>query len=336
MRRIGVRWTQDRCTSRTASSTHGRSALRVTYELTPAGGGKASYEQVYALLPFAAKDLASGTATLDDGRIIALPVAFAQEVVVPPGSRSLTLAWGSKRLHVRADQMRISLRDLRPKTSAFQVRLELPVTKEVSTMRLEYEVAAESEPFVVAADGATWVELPAAKPPVPGSILDFSALGGPPAGTHGRIVSEDGHFAYERTGERVRLIGSNLCYTANYLDKEGADRLAARFRAMGYNTVRFHHTDVHIRKGSWKSQSSDDVDPAWLDRLDYMFAAMKQAGLYVTIDLYTQRRFGKGEIAGINQDLRAVGQGDRRRGRLGPSLIENKHVIIGFLSMGDT
>lgn len=279
----------------------GRSALRVTYELTPAG--KASYEQVYVLLPFAAKDLAGGTATLDDGTVITLPAAFTQEVVVPPGSRSLTLAWGSRRLHVRSEQLRISLRDLRPKTSAFQIWLELPVTKDVSSMRLTYEIAAESEPFVVAADGATWVELPAAKPSASGSILDFSALGGPPAGTHGRIVSKDGHFAYERTGERVRLIGSNLCYTANYLDKAGADRLAARFRAMGYNTVRFHHTDVHIRKDNWKSQSSDDVDPEWLDRLDYMFAAMKQAGLYVTIDLYTQRRFGKGEIAGIDQAI---------------------------------
>jgi hypothetical protein len=290
-------------TTSEVKDAQGRKMMRVSYVLTPSTGGVASYEQVHVMLPLAATDLAGGTATLADGSVVPLPIQFGHEVVVPPGSPSLTLAWGQKQLRVQSEKLQISLLDMRPKTSAFQLRLAYPAPTKVSEMRLAFDIGVETPAFAITADGTSWVELPLAQPAAPGGILDFSALGGPPAGTHGRIIGTDGHFAYQQTGERVRLIGTNLCYTANYLDKPGADRIAAHFRAMGYNTVRFHHTDVHIRKDSWKSQSSDDIDPEYLDRLDYMFAAMKKAGIYVTIDLYTQRRFGKGEIAGIDQAI---------------------------------
>lgn len=293
-----------------AKDAAGRPWTTVACELTPVQGGRASFDEVYAVLPLAAADAAGGMILLPGGRSVALPREPAGEVVLPAGERELEVAWGDRRLRVRSDDLRIAVLDLRPKTTAFHIRLSHPAPRDAASLRLSYAVSAEAKPFVIEADGAAWVELPPAREPAPGGILDFSALGGGPAGDEGRIVVRDGHLALAGSGRRIRLIGANLCYTANYPDREAADRLAARFRAMGYNAVRFHHTDIHLRAGAWEGQSSHDIDAANLDRLDYLFAAMKRAGLYVTIDLYTQRRFGRGEIAGIDQvvegDIKAL------------------------------
>lgn len=277
----------------------GRPWTRVAYELTPLSGGTASFDEVYALLPFAAADLAGGSLRLAGGRTLELPREPAGEVVLAPGEHEVELAWGGRRLRVRSEALRLSLHDLRPKTSAFQLRLAHPAPRDAAVLHLAYELSGEAQPYELAADGATWVELPAAGDAAPGGVLDLSVLPDAGAPTE-RVTVRDGHLALA-DGRRIRLLGGNLCYTANYLEHAAADRLAARFRALGWNAVRFHHTDVHLRKGDWQSQSSDDIDPANLDRLDYLFAAMKRAGLRITIDLYTQRRFGRGEIAGIDQ-----------------------------------
>lgn len=156
-----------------------------------------------------------------------------------------------------------------------------------------------AEKVVITAD-ANWAELPVAREILPGSILDFSFLNDAPAGKYGRIVAgADGHLVYEKTRARVRLTGNNLCFGANYLSsREDADRLARYFQLMGYNTIRFHHIDVDLIRGGWNATRSDTIDTNMLDRLDYMFAAMKKAGLYVSTDLYTMRYFGADEIPG--------------------------------------
>ena len=276
--------------------------MRVHYTLTPADGGEVSYECVYLVFPFATKDFAGGKAVLDDGTEIPLPETPGKaDIELPRKTRSITLANAKHSFTIRSDDLVISLHDLRPKTSAFNVRLDYPKPQHKKSIELDFEASAAMIPYRVVPDGKTWVKLPHRHGIEPGGILDFSVLNDAPAGKYGRIISKDGHFAYEQTGRRVRLIGTNLCYTANYLKKPEADRIAAHFQKMGYNAVRFHHTDVHLRKGNWGSTVSDDIDPEYLDRLDYLFAAMKKAGLYVTIDLYSQRRFGKGEILGVDR-----------------------------------
>ncbi|MBN2710984.1 MAG: cellulase family glycosylhydrolase [Planctomycetes bacterium] len=288
-------------TIKEAKNAKGMKSYRVSYKLTTTDGAAASYERVYVFFPFASADYAGGKAILDDGSSIDLPKDGAGSISLPHATKSLTITNGKNSFTVKSDSLLISINDLRPKSTSFQICLDYPKPQNVSSMQMDFEVSAEVLPYEVKADGKEWFELPYAKDIEPGSVLDFSFLSDAPAGKHGRIVNKNGHFAYEQTGERVKLIGTNLCYTANYLEKAEADKLADRFRKTGYNVVRFHHTDVHIRKGSWNSQKSDDIDPAYLDKLDYTFAAMKKAGMYVTIDLYTQRRFGKGEIAGVDK-----------------------------------
>lgn len=277
---------------------------RVNYILTPKSEETVSYEKLYIYFPFASKDFANGKIVLDDGSNIILPEKPSGEIKIPQNTKSVTITNGKSSFTVKSANLRFALKDLRPKNTAFQLWLEYPNPTNRKSIWLDFEISAEALPYVVKADNKEWIKLDYKSHEIDdGSILDFSSLNDAPAGKYGRIINKDGHFVYEGTGERIKLIGTNLCYTANYLEKEEADKIAAHFQKMGYNAVRFHHTDVHIRKGSWNSRISDDIDPAWLDKLDYMFAAMKKAGMYITIDLFTQRRFGKGEIAGINKDI---------------------------------
>ena len=49
-----------------------------------------------------------------------------------------------------------------------------------------------------------------------------------------------------RVDETLRpdKLGGNLCFDANFLTKEQADRAVRDFTARGWNAIRFHHIDV--------------------------------------------------------------------------------------------
>ncbi|WP_157837255.1 glycosyl hydrolase family 5 [Geminisphaera colitermitum] len=151
---------------------------------------------------------------------------------------------------------------------------------------------------LVIAPGKDWASYAHSVEIEPGGVFDFSSqvLKNAPAGKHGAlIVTPDGHFAFEQTpAERVRFWGVNLCFSANFLSKPDADRLADRLARSGYNTVRFHHFDQSLvrRRGA----DSWDLDPHKLDQLDYLFAAMKKRGIHINIDLFSNRGFSDAEL----------------------------------------
>jgi hypothetical protein len=103
---------------------------------------------------------------------------------------------------------------------------------------------APATPVTIAA-GSDWVPLNLELDIAEGSALDFSRMGllDPPAGKHGRVIARrDGQFAFESNpGVARRFYGVNLCFGAQYLQHEEADRLAERLARLGYNTVRLHH-----------------------------------------------------------------------------------------------
>lgn len=137
----------------------------------------------------------------------------------------------------------------------------------------------------------------------PGSVFDFSALNDAPAGKHGPLrVSAGGHFEFaERPGVPVRFWGVNFCFGANFVPHEAADEIADRLARSGYNTVRFHHYDSELIK---KDGPSYELDPAKLDQLDYLFAALKKRGIFISIDLYTYRPFRADEVPDLGGDFR--------------------------------
>lgn len=128
-----------------------------------------------------------------------------------------------------------------------------------------------------------------------GGVFDFSSLLHAPAGRYGAIrATPQGHFEFEnRPGTRVRFWGVNLCFSAQYLEKAEADLLAERLARSGYNTVRFHHFDGELIRGG---KCSWELNAQSLDKLDYLFAALKKRGLYINIDLYASRSFSEDEL----------------------------------------
>ena len=163
----------------------------------------------------------------------------------------------------------------------------------LSGSRDDIEVGTIAQPFTVE-PGPDWGPYAHSLDVTPGGVFDFSSLLHVPAGRHGAIrTTPDGHFEFEgRPGVRERFWGVNLCFSAQFLEKDEADLLAERLARSGYNSVRFHHFDADLVRGGSRSW---ELDPAALDQLDYLFAAMKARGLYLNIDLYSSRPFSPEE-----------------------------------------
>lgn len=128
-----------------------------------------------------------------------------------------------------------------------------------------------------------------------GSALDFSFLADAPAGKYGFIrPTPQGTLTFEKAPQkRIRLYGPNLCLSASYLTKKAVDQLAEYFVYCGYNTVRIHHHDTLLLEP--KAKDSLTLSAAQLDKLDYLVYRMKEKGIYVTTDLYTNRVFKPGD-----------------------------------------
>ncbi len=150
--------------------------------------------------------------------------------------------------------------------------------------------------------GADWLPLRPELEIEPGSALDFSGMGftDAPAGKHGRVIARpDGQFAFaDSPGQPRRFYGVNLCFSAQYLPKEQAERLAERLARFGYNAVRIHHYESLLTQGQAQSTS---LNPERLDQFDCLVAALIRRGIYVTTDLYVSRSVPYREV-GIERD----------------------------------
>lgn len=146
----------------------------------------------------------------------------------------------------------------------------------------------------------------------PGTALDFSQLTERhlPAGKFGRlVVREDGRPAFEQRKEKpVRFFSFNWCISGMWRpeyhkwDKPKMDRFADAVLHRGYNLVRIHIPEqffvgwdivTKYRKNTEKDVSipqtvaelEEVLDKGNLDRFDYLVAAFRKRGIYVTFDL---------------------------------------------------
>ena len=136
---------------------------------------------------------------------------------------------------------------------------------------------------------------------------DFSHLLDAPAGKHGFVRAKKGHFYFE-DGERARFIGFSVAARSNTPDHETADKLAERFARMGVNVIRLHAADAPVGETpcTWSSckeaplldysgGTSRKFNPEGLDRFDYLFAKLKEKGIYLHIDLMVAREYLPGD-----------------------------------------
>jgi hypothetical protein len=158
------------------------------------------------------------------------------------------------------------------------------------------------QPLVIEAN-KEWQPLTLNPDTVAGSVLDFSFLSDKPAGKFGRLQPQDDHLVFEkRADEPVRLWGTNLCFAANFPEKDTAKVIARRLVMMGYNTIRLHHFDGMLLADNKRDSYTFDLDQ--LDKIEYLVHCLKEQGLYVSFDLYCNRSFPKGEISEMSRTVR--------------------------------
>lgn len=131
-----------------------------------------------------------------------------------------------------------------------------------------------------------------------GSVLDFSSLNQPkPAGASGWIqVDQEGHLNVGVKGKSQRFLCASLVPggpNGGIPDKAEADRWIAQFKRTGYNLVRLHFIDAILMSGR---KDDFDFDPVALDRLHYLMAGLKSAGIYWVVDGLTSDNGAYGNV----------------------------------------
>ena len=296
-------------------SKDGAAKARVRWTVSSQDGKPMQLERAYLRFPLALADFAGGTL---NGK--SLPADYGQEWIDAGGGRSAEAVSkdGTKILRLDVSRGKVVVWDGRKdKLDRFELRVDFPDAKGATSSTVEFDLSgafADSlkknrgkvdlglppPPMTVVA-GDKWVTFPWTNDVKRGSILDFSEVTQHDA-TAGQFgfahVSSEGHFVFEKDAKKTprRFVGGNLCFDANFLSKEQADRAVRDFVARGWNAIRFHHIDVTITKDQWNDlwnrRTYPEVSPEQLDRLDYLLAACKKAGIYVTFDLYAMGCLG--------------------------------------------
>ncbi|WP_420412567.1 glycoside hydrolase [Roseibium sp.] len=152
----------------------------------------------------------------------------------------------------------------------------------------------------VYAEQAVWLPVLEADMIVPsGSPLDFSALlPNTPINEADRLViSPGGKIAPANRGTSAdgsfqgeRLFCASLAWSpasGGFPDHKTADVYARQLAMHGYNAARLHFVDASLMIGR---QRDFDFDPAVMDRIQYLLAALKKEGIYWVIDGMTSWR----------------------------------------------
>jgi hypothetical protein len=153
------------------------------------------------------------------------------------------------------------------------------------------------------------------------TAVDLSRFLDAPAGKDGFLRAEGGRIV-KPDGSRFRIWGVNICGPACFPEQAQADALTDQLARLGVNCVRFHHMDSTWSVLFDKARpDTRELNPAALDRLDYLVAALKRRGIYANLNLNVGRRFKPGD--GV-RDADRLGYG-KSCTYFNPRLIELQH-----------
>ncbi|MDR3707303.1 MAG: beta-galactosidase [Capsulimonadaceae bacterium] len=155
-------------------------------------------------------------------------------------------------------------------------------------------------PFVIPQEGFT-----------AGTAVDMSYLNAKPAGGNGYIVVKNAHFVESKTGKRIRFLGTNFAFMADFPSRADADNVARRLAGLGINIVRIHHEDAN-QNPIWAKNAPGHTtfDASAIDKLDYLIAQLKKNGIYVDLNLHVIRQFT--EADGFPASVNEIGHYDKR------------------------
>lgn len=129
------------------------------------------------------------------------------------------------------------------------------------------------------------------KDSLPGSFLPrFNTA---PLSASDKVTAVGNNFVVNN--QPYKFWGVNMVAAGAFPEKTDASGIAAHAAKMGINLVRFHHLD----NPSWtaagtlftQGQSTRNLNPAALDKLDYLIFQLKQHGIYTNMNLNVSRTF---------------------------------------------
>jgi len=133
-----------------------------------------------------------------------------------------------------------------------------------------------------------------------------------PAGRHGKLAVRDGQLVFQ-DGTVARFWGANVAARALFQASRPAVALQARrMAALGYNLVRIHHHDSDwVRPNVFQpGPTTQSLDPAALEDIDWWIKCLRDEGIYVWLDLQVGRRFRAGDgVPGFDELAREGGDG---------------------------
>ena len=121
------------------------------------------------------------------------------------------------------------------------------------------------------------------------NVRTWAGVESGPAGKDGFILSVNDHFEDE-TGHERRFIGTNIGMTGCFPDHASSDKLAVELSRYGINIVRMHYVSHRTPEGGYPVKNSF-IEPVQLERFDYLFAKLKEQGIYVYFQLNIARKF---------------------------------------------
>ena len=127
----------------------------------------------------------------------------------------------------------------------------------------------------------------------PGAIIDFTEELDKPAGKHGALtVAKDGSLVFE-DGASVKFWGTNIVGGDVFRSHMETDKMVKRLAKFGVNMVRLHHMDAWwadpgIFQGV--TDTTRALSPDSLEKLDYLVYKLKNAGIYIFMDMLVHRK----------------------------------------------
>jgi hypothetical protein len=122
-----------------------------------------------------------------------------------------------------------------------------------------------------------------------------------PAGKHGFLTVQGDRMVFE-DGHEGRFWGTCFNSGANFPSYAQSEMLARRLAKFGLNMMRTHQMDAEWAMPNIfqfnRAKPKDNTrsfDPESIDRLDYLIYCLKQAGVYLFLDLLTYRQFRPGD-----------------------------------------
>lgn len=211
-------------------------------------------------------------------------------------------------------------------TRAVEVRVELTMctgSASFAGLELDADDAAGSALTLVpprereVTDTTTWWPF---VPGTPGSsaplVADWTTRLDRPAGRHGFVSVQDGHFI-AADGTRMRFWGTSLGPSDFLNGPAKSEQLADRLAASGITLVRLHHLDAGFSpQNLFVPGGTRQLDPQALAALEHFTARLRAHGISIWCDLLVTRRFtaadGVPDAAGIPLGAKIVGIFDDR------------------------